>query len=540
MKLFTIPGLVAITLSALLVGCDRLETNETPDPGANSGDGVRIEKVRVNLEQDPAATKMDVTMAGKASWTSGDQIVYCIKQGDNYSYSSPVTVNVSESTIPMAYADGQVRAGFAVYPAGVQGADAANLSVTYPDSYDLSGQNPETYAPCPMVAVNEPGEVLNFKHVGAVLRLQIAGLPAIASNGSVVVNFGDKEVTGNFAVTAGGTANATLTPDNGTHGSTVTFSGLSVTRGKSLYLNIPVPSGDYSDLELTVTCKEGSATVATMTKSYDWKYFERGRGRTAGVAPHVFSVGPHKQVIFAWGNLQATTADLGVNWSWAFAENQYDYIGDASANKTVNGVGTVSANGTMDLFGWNGASSSNNCYGINNSTTNTDYGSSATDALKADWGAIPSVVSKYGAGWRTPSKDEWSYLFNTRTTTSGIRYAKATVNSVAGMILLPDDWSTSYYTLASTNTASADYTANTISLSDWTSKLEAHGAVFLPAAGYRSGTGIYYVGSDGLYWSSTADSTTRAYNLNFGSSGVSPQDYGNRRGGFSVRLTHDI
>ena len=57
--------------------------------------------------------------------------------------------------------------------------------------------------------------------------------------------------------------------------------------------------------------------------------------------------------------------------------------------------------------------------------------------MKSDWG------NTIGSGWRTLTSAEWTYLFDSRTTTSGVRYAKATVNGVSGVILLPDDWSTS-------------------------------------------------------------------------------------------------
>ena len=133
---------------------------------------------------------------------------------------------------------------------------------------------------------------------------------------------------------------------------------------------------------------------------------------------------------------------------------------------------------------------------------------------------------------------EWNYLFNTRTTTSGIRYAKATVNGKAGVILLPDDWSTSYYDLSTT----ADYAANDITLADWTDKLEAHGAVFLPAAGYRNGAMVLSVGSLGLYWSSSpyTDDVDNAYCVYFYSSYLTPAANYTRRYLFSVRLVCDV
>jgi len=61
--------------------------------------------------------------------------------------------------------------------------------------------------------------------------------------------------------------------------------------------------------------------------------------------------------------------------------------------------------------------------------------------------------------------------------------------------------------------------------------------VFLPAAGYRSGTTVNNVGLNGNYWSSSPYSTaTHAYNVNFNSGGVNPQNNNNRFNGFSVRL----
>ena len=66
-------------------------------------------------------------------------------------------------------------------------------------------------------------------------------------------------------------------------------------------------------------------------------------------------------------------------------------------------------------------------------------------------------------------------------------------------------------------------------------------SIFLPAAGYtwfddeEHGTTLDYRGSYGFYWSSSCNSATYAYGLNFHSSGVNPQNYGSRRDGFTVR-----
>ena len=68
--------------------------------------------------------------------------------------------------------------------------------------------------------------------------------------------------------------------------------------------------------------------------------------------------------------------------------------------------------------------------------------------------------------------------------------------------------------------------------------MEQHGAVFLPAAGYRDGTSVGYVGSYVDYWSASYSNSIGAYDLFF-KDGTLPYDYGegyNRNSGLSVRL----
>ena len=76
-----------------------------------------------------------------------------------------------------------------------------------------------------------------------------------------------------------------------------------------------------------------------------------------------------------------------------------------------------------------------------------------------------------------------------------------------GLILLPDNWDNSKYNLNAS--WPRDYNQNIISQSVWESKLEANGAVFLPAAGIRHPEvdyvrypEIYCAGYEGRYWSS--------------------------------------
>ncbi|MBO4573861.1 MAG: hypothetical protein J5708_00850, partial [Bacteroidales bacterium] len=141
-----------------------------------------------------------------------------------------------------------------------------------------------------------------------------------------------------------------------------------------------------------------------------------------------------------------------------------------------------------------------------------------------------------GKSWRTLTRDEWVYVFNTRSTSSGIRYAKATVNGVNGVILLPDNWSKSTYSLSNTNKTDAGFSSNRISQTDWTNKFESNGAVFLPAAGYRYGTSVNYVGSRGGYWSASYKGSDGARYVWFNDGGLVPGHWDFRNYGRSVRL----
>ena len=243
------------------------------------------------------------------------------------------------------------------------------------------------------------------------------------------------------------------------------------------------------------------------------------------------------QVWFSQGNLQYQASSN----TWRFATNQYDYIGSANSNISQT------YSGWIDLFGW--GTSGWNCgntyyrpWDSNNNNSDALYGPSGEHNLtgsyaNSDWGYYNAISNGGNAThqWRTLTQGEWDYVFNTRSTNSGIRYAKAQVAGVNGVILLPDDWSTSYYSLSNTNSSGADYTSNVISSSNWTSSLQSHGAVFLPAAGGRRGASVYDAGSYGHYWSSWYSGSSRAWLVYFGSRNLYTSNYG-RGSGLSVRL----
>ena len=249
-----------------------------------------------------------------------------------------------------------------------------------------------------------------------------------------------------------------------------------------------------------------------------------------------------EQVYFSQGNLQATTTDGGTNWSWGFATNQWDFVGNEAANNAISGNGTVSTNGTVDLFGWSTPATT---YGIHNSTTSGDY-----SGAFVDWGG------NIGTGWRTLSKDEWDYLIFTRASgskvndlaTTNARYTHATINTdngsdgINGIILFPDGVTVDYSAASwkGINEKRNWNGATKCTTSQWNA-LAAKGFVFLPAAGYRNGTTIGGINSNGYYWSSTLSSDSYSYYTRVLGSNEEPTTVSDsRKTGISVRLVKNV
>jgi hypothetical protein len=263
-----------------------------------------------------------------------------------------------------------------------------------------------------------------------------------------------------------------------------------------------------------------------------------------GTLPGLFSVSEDRKVRFSQGNLQYYPDDD----LWRFAEDQWDFVGGTCFDDNLGemNVGTVYADGAkcdntkvfkyypgwVDLFGWatSGWDNGNIYYKPYDFTGHISpiwyqsndcayYGPCGNfdltgDYVQADWGVHNTINNGGSRQWRTPSADEFNYLLLERETPSGVRFAKAVVGGVRGMVVLPDDWNASNYPLNDVN-MDCDYYENKITCGEWLDVLEPAGAVFLPAAGRRlqwmGETNITYSFKEsmssyieGNYWTSSA------------------------------------
>ena len=197
-----------------------------------------------------------------------------------------------------------------------------------------------------------------------------------------------------------------------------------------------------------------------------------------------------KQVAFSGGNLQYNTETE----KFQFAEHQYDIIGGGGANSGEMGI--------RDLFGWGTWLEGGTP--MNSSITNVEY----------KWNDTKKSV--IGEEWVTLIKAEWDYLISRN---KGTKIGVAAVNGIHGLVLLPDDWTlpegVAFQSGFAKEEGSEFYKdVNEYTVEQW-NQMESAGAVFLPAAGFRSGSDVDNVGIGGYYWSATADGTLYVWYLDF-------------------------
>lgn len=268
-----------------------------------------------------------------------------------------------------------------------------------------------------------------------------------------------------------------------------------------------------------------------------------------GALPGEFKVSPTKTVHFSSGNYQCTAR----GFSHRFATNQYDIIGGSNKNLSNLYVYT----GYFDLFGWG------QVY-FTYTTNPDDY------QEYKEWGEYEFENADSGAGWRTLTGDEWRYLLFESGCDMGLATITVEDKTRNGLVLLPEGklselkklgmsfvtvkdqgktWTKDGDYLSSSKTK---YTDNQYTVAQWDT-LEAVGAVFLPAAYYRTGassssttaeTVLNYGDGIGCYWSSTPNTTDTKYadymsfSSSYSSAGIGVYANGNKQRytGMSVRL----
>lgn len=230
------------------------------------------------------------------------------------------------------------------------------------------------------------------------------------------------------------------------------------------------------------------------------------------------------KVVFSRGNLQHIGSASNYTTGWKFADRQYDFFGAANMAS-----GNYSFGNSQDLFSWSGTDSR---YGLQTYDWWYNDGDWRASETFVDWG-VNEISGDVANTWYTLSSAEWFYLLHTRVGETGDNLrGKARITGIAdhpgvatlngahrtvieGFILVPDDWTADDIPSGLSFVPASDedtMTHNIYTVEQW-ARMEAAGAMFLPAAGYGSyygssmqtaeGNEILDAFAAGHYWTQT-------------------------------------
>ena len=260
------------------------------------------------------------------------------------------------------------------------------------------------------------------------------------------------------------TYTVTTTAENGK----VTGTG-EYTHGTEVTLTA-TPAFDYQFVKWSNESTENPLTI-TVTEDVTLEAIFEEVAATTTTLSGKFSTGKYEYAEFATGNLQHNPK----SGDWRFAKQQYQYVGKDNIY-----VGKEDYKGWIDLFGW----SADDKFGVNPSNDNTNY-----QGEFVDWGTLFPEE-----GWSTLSKNQWNYLLNERTNAASLKQI-AMVGETLGIMLFPDEWTLpagcaptkqTHHDEEDGEDHSCDFVSYNYTLAQWT-ELEKAGAIFLPAAGRRTG-----------------------------------------------------
>ena len=481
-------AMAAIAAAFTMASCNK----ELVEPENNPTQGNCI--ITASTESNLTKTSLsgDDTNGYEVVWSEGDSFVI----GGN-----TFTLTAGEGTINGTF-EGNAPADnkYTVYYPSTYDGETWPVSQTYTkDNITGSPMKAEV-----TITDGKASESIKFKNGGGILRLTVKGTAKVTS-----IKVSAAELSKAITLNCG--------------------DGVELDNTDGTVFHIAMPAGSYSKTSIQFKTTSGSICTKTLksstldikcseitTASFSTSFITTG---SAEALPGMFSVGKNRHIQFSQGNLVCDIS--GETPKWGVYENQYGYA--AAYSSTL-----------ISLFTWGYDSDWSILASGTTNPTNKNLGGNNYLPKEKDWG------SQIGDGktWRTLTMEEWKYLFETRTNAKD-KYGYATVGGVYGLIILPDIFTDPLKNGGSgafAPVATTGYDANVYTTGGNWEAMEAAGAVFLPAAGYRDGISLSYVGDYGFYWSASYDTNNGPYGLTFYSSLVDPDASGNVAIGKSVRL----
>lgn len=201
-------------------------------------------EVTLNAVTETGQTKTALTGFADVVWAAGDKIaVYDGAAFTDFTLSSGA--GTASAAFSGTLAESKTATA-AVYPASAKG--TGMTTVKYPTEYAYS----EMGVNAPMVASVADG-VLQFKHVGGVVKFDVGNIPPTAAGFVFTAN---SKITGDFTVTEGAVATSGTTPES----VKITFTPASM---KSAVFMVPLPTGTYTGFSVKFVDGSGDDIAGT-------------------------------------------------------------------------------------------------------------------------------------------------------------------------------------------------------------------------------------------------------------------------------------
>ena len=214
---------------------------------------IKFSEVTLNAVTEGSQTKTALTGFADVVWATGDQIaVYDGAAFTDFILSSGA--GTASAGFSGTLAEGKT-AEAAVYPASAKGTDMT--TVKYPAEYAYS----EMGVNAPMVASVVEG-VLQFKHVGGVVKFDVGNIPPTAAGFVFTAN---SKITGSFAVTG----DAVSTTAGAAESVKITFTPASM---KSAVFMVPLPTGTYTGFSVKFVDASDAAIAGTVKEKADYSF----------------------------------------------------------------------------------------------------------------------------------------------------------------------------------------------------------------------------------------------------------------------------
>jgi len=246
---------------------------------------------------ESSMTKANINQdTGVLTWQADDRIAVWTKEA-GYLCGELTSGAGEESGTFAVPLHGMSREGYAVFPESIanealSGTGGSSLGISLPNVIRLntSADGWNNKVQNPMVAVNQPGQPLQFKHVCAMVRLTLTNVP---STTRFIRVSSSRTIAGNFTVDTSDPATPFITSD-GTEGNgdlSYVLYWFPTTVSGTVTVNLPVPAGlrynlivsthpegtSYSVQYALRPDGESSAATSRFSIEGDWDY-ERGKG----------------------------------------------------------------------------------------------------------------------------------------------------------------------------------------------------------------------------------------------------------------------